>query len=76
MCNDTSGVMHTRRRITAQSSSFSKMFRGSPGPGKRAKRVPPVATPHDGTATANPAARACTAAMSIPRRASWRARWS
>ena len=24
------------------------MSRGSPGPGKRAKRVPPVPTPHDG----------------------------
>ena len=38
-------------RITAQSSSFSWMFRGSPGPGKRAKRVPPVPTPHEGIAT-------------------------
>ena len=27
------------------------MLRGSPGPGKRAKRVPPVPTPQEGTAT-------------------------
>ena len=29
------------------------MLRGSPGPGKRAKRVPPVPTPQVGMATPN-----------------------
>jgi hypothetical protein len=37
--------------MTQQSSSFSSTLRGSPMPGKRAKRVPPVPTPQDGTAT-------------------------
>ena len=62
--------------MTWQSSSFSNTLRGSPGPGKRAKRVPPVATPQEGTATVNAAARAWMTAMSMPLRASCRARWS
>ena len=51
MCSETAGVARTSWKIRAQSSSFSWMSRGSPGPGKRAKRVPPVPTPQEGTAT-------------------------
>ena len=47
-----------------------------PAPGKRPKRVPPVPTPHDGTATTKDSALAWTARMSKPRRPSWRPRWS
>ena len=39
------------------------MPRGSPGPGKRAKRVPPVPTPQVGTATAKAATLAVTASI-------------
>ena len=42
--------MPTRSFITAQSSIFSKIFWGSPIPGNLAKRVPPVPTPHVGSA--------------------------
>ena len=70
MCSDTLGVAAVSSWITAQSSSLSKMSRGSPVPGKRAKRVPPVPTPHDGTATPKAATLAFTRAMSIPRRSS------
>ena len=45
------GVARVSCWMTAQSSSLSKMLRGSPGPGKRAKRVPPVPTPQEGIAT-------------------------
>ncbi len=69
-CGETRGVQRTRRWITAQSSSFSNTLRGSAGPGKRAKRVPPVPTPQLGTATAKAAARAVIASMSTPERAS------
>ena len=51
MCSETVGVARVSCWMTAQSSILSKMSRGSPGPGKRAKRVPPVPTPQDGTAT-------------------------
>ena len=37
----------------ATSSIFSSVVRGSPPPGKRPKRVPPVPTAHDGAATEN-----------------------
>ena len=66
ICSDTLGVARVSCWITAQSSSLSKMLRGSPGPGKRAKRVPPVPTPQDGTATKNSATASVTASMSIP----------
>ena len=49
------------------------MLRGSPGPGKRAKRVPPVPTPQVGTATAKSMARLVIASISMPRLSSWRA---
>ena len=58
--------------ITAQSSSLSKRWRGSPGPGKRAKRVPPVPTPQVGIATPKAITLATSASASIPRRASVR----
>ena len=45
----------------AQSSSFSNTSRGSPGPGKRAKRVPPVPRPQEGSATRSDCARASSA---------------
>ena len=51
MCSDTVGVAPVSLWMTAQSSSFSKTLRGSPRPGKRPKRVPPVPTPQEGTAT-------------------------
>ena len=51
MCSETRGVARQSWWIAAQSSSFSHTSRGSPGPGKRAKRVPPVPTPQEGTAT-------------------------
>ena len=53
--------------MVAQSSSLSKMPRGSPGPGKRAKRVPPVPTPQVGTATRERRDLAVIASMSTPR---------
>ncbi len=55
--------------MVAQSSSFSSIPRGSPGPGKRPKRVPPVPTPQVGTATAKACTAAVTRSMSTPRRA-------
>ena len=55
MCSETVGVAPVSWWMTAQSSSLSKMSRGSPGPGKRAKRVPPVPTPQEGTATSKAA---------------------
>jgi hypothetical protein len=70
MCSEIPGVTCTRRRIVSQSSSFSNTLRGSPGPAKRAKRVPPVPTPHEGTATRNAIALRVKASMSVPRRAS------
>ncbi|MCY1311788.1 hypothetical protein D9M70_621360 [compost metagenome] len=54
--------------MTAQSSILSKMSRGSPVPGNLAKRVPPVPTPQEGTATENFATLALTASMAMPRR--------
>ncbi len=51
MCSDTVGVAPVSLWMTPQSSSFSKTLRGSPAPGKRPKRVPPVPTPQEGTAT-------------------------
>ena len=69
MCSDTVGVARVSWLMTAQSSSLSKMSRGSPGPGKRAKRVPPVPTPQDGTATWNAATLSRMASMAMPRRA-------
>ncbi len=51
MCSETAGVARQSCWIAPQSSSFSNTSRGSPGPGKRAKRVPPVPTPQDGIAT-------------------------
>ncbi len=50
-CGEIVGVARTSCWIVAQSSILSSMPRGSPGPGKRAKRVPPVPTPQVGTAT-------------------------
>ncbi len=70
MCSDTVGVAPVSRWMTAQSSSLSKTSRGSPGPGKRAKRVPPVAAPHDGTATPKAAAFSLMRSIATPRRAS------
>ncbi len=70
MCSETVGVARVSWWMTAQSSSLSKMLRGSPGPGKRAKRVPPVPTPHDGMATANAATFRVISSMSILSRAS------
>ena len=70
MCSETVGVAPVSSWMTAQSPSLSKMSRGSPGPGKRAKRVPPVPTPQDGTATAKAATRDFTASTSMPRRSS------
>jgi hypothetical protein len=71
MCSETRGVAPVKRWMTAQSSSLSKMLRGSPDPGKRAKRVPPVPTPQDGTATEKAAAFALIFSMSMPERASF-----
>ena len=76
MCSDMPGVVRTSLKTTSQSSIFSKTLRGSPGLGKRAKRVPPVPTPHEGTATRNPIARSVSFSMSAPRRASCRPRCS
>ena len=45
--------------------------RGSPSPGKRAKRVPPVPTPQEGTATKKSATFAVTLSMSIELRANF-----
>ena len=70
------GVTRTSLLTTSQSSSFSKTLRGSPGPGKRAKRVPPVPTPHEGTATRNASARSLSRSMSSLRRRSCLPRWS
>ena len=66
MWSDTAGVARLSCWITAQSSSFWRMPRGSPGPGNRAKRVPPVPTPQEGTATVKAATAAVTASMSTP----------
>jgi hypothetical protein len=70
MCSEIPGVTRTSRRTVSQSSSFSNTLRGSPGPAKRAKRVPPVPTPHDGTATRKAVARSVIRSMSTPRRLS------
>ncbi len=70
MCSEIPGVTRTSLWIASQSSSFSKTSRGSPGPAKRAKRVPPVPTPHEGTATRNAIARSVSRSISTPRRAS------
>ena len=51
MCGETAGVARPSCCTTAQSSSLSKMLRGSPDIGNRANRVPPVPTPHVGIAT-------------------------
>ena len=51
--------------MVAQSSSLSKTWRGSPGPAKRAKRVPPVPTPQVGTATPKAAISPTTPSMSL-----------
>ncbi len=68
ICSEMPGVTRVALNTTSQSSSFSKMFRGSPPPGNRAKRVPPVPTPHDGTATRNIVAASTSRSISIPRR--------
>ena len=70
------GVERVSLNTTSQSSSFSKMLRGSPAIGNRANRVPPDPSPHDGTATVNAIARSTSVSASTPRRASCRARWS
>ena len=61
MCSETVGVAPVSRWMTPQSSSLSKMSRGSPGRGSGAKRVPPVPTPQEGTATPKPATRSLIA---------------
>jgi hypothetical protein len=66
------GVARASCWITPQSSIFSNTLRGSPGPGKRAKRVPPVPTPQVGIATPNAMTFCTSASASIPRRASAR----
>ena len=76
MCSEMPGVERVSLKTTSQSSTFSKTLRGSPGPAKRAKRVPPVPTPHDGTETRKAMARSVSVSMSTPRRASWRPRCS
>ena len=48
------------------------MSRGSPGPGNRAKRVPPVPRPQDGTATRKRIARSVNASMSMSSTQSYR----
>ena len=70
MWSEIPGVTRTIWWMTSQSSSFSKTLRGSPGPAKRAKRVPPVPTPHEGTATRNAIARSVSRSISTPRRRS------
>jgi hypothetical protein len=70
MCSETFGVARVNCWMTAQSSILSKMSRGSPLPGKRAKRVPPVPTPQDGMATLNAATLSRMASIEIPRRSS------
>ena len=70
MCSEIPGVTRTIWLMTSQSSSFSKTLRGSPGPAKRAKRVPPVPTPHEGTATRKAIARSVSRSTSTPPRRS------
>jgi hypothetical protein len=67
---ETVGVARESCWMTAQSSSLSKMLRGSPMPGYRANRVPPLPTPHDGMATAKFATAFVIRSISIFRRAS------
>jgi hypothetical protein len=74
MCSEMPGVERVSLKTTSQSSTFSNTLRGSPRPGKRAKRVPPVPTPHEGTEIWKAAAFRVRPSMSIPRRASWRSR--
>src|SRR6267378_1794194 len=70
---DFVGVARTKWWMVAQSSSLSNRWRGSPGPGKRAKRVPPVPTPQVGIATPNAMTLRVSASPSMPRRPSARA---
>ena len=70
------GVDLTSLKTAPQSSIFSKTFRGSPVPGKRANRVPPVPTPQEGTETRKAIARSVSVSMSTLRRASCAPRWS
>ena len=56
--------------MVAQSASFSNTDRGSPAPGKRANRVPPVPTPQLGKATPNAATFPAIVSISMLRRAS------
>ena len=50
-CRLTVRFAPVRALSAATSSSFSSIVRGSPPPGKRPKRVPPVPSAHDGAAT-------------------------
>ena len=63
------GVTRTSLNTASQSSSFSRMLRGSPANPNRPNRVPPAPTPHEGTATRNCAARATRAfGVDVPAR--------